>query len=165
MAFGPLASRGAQHGTGPLPFIAAYRAAGGVKPDVFALNPYMEGLLPEYVPTEKLPGGSITLRNLDQLENVLRAWVGKPVPIWLTEFAWRTAPTPHLGIVSQPLQATLLGQTVSLVVDKEPYVDLLIWFLVRDETPTSYWRSGLVTFGWHHKPAFDAYRTLVRAAS
>ena len=90
---------------------------------------------------------------------------GKPVPIWLTEFAWRTAPTPHLGVISAPLQATLLQQTVSLVVDHEPYVDMLIWFLVRDETPTSYWRSGLVTFGWHKKPAFNAYRRLVQTSS
>jgi polysaccharide biosynthesis protein PslG len=164
-AFGPLASRGAQHGTGPLPFIAAYRAAGGVKPDVFALNPYMEGLLPEYVPQEKLAGGVITIRNLDQLEGVLRAWAGKPVDIWLTEFAWRTAPTPRIGTIAPELQATLLEQTVSLIVDREPYVDLLVWFLVRDESATSYWRSGLVTFGWHRKPAFSVFQRLARDVS
>ena len=117
------------------------------------------------MPQEKLEGGSITLRNLDQLENVLRAWEGKPVPIWLTEFAWWTAPTPHLGTIAPALQATLLQQTVSLIVDHEPYVDMLVWFLVRDETPESYWRSGLVTFGWHHKPAFAVYKRLVQSSA
>ena len=93
MAIGPLASRGAQHGVAPLPFLAAYLRAGGPVPEVFALNAYPNGLLPEYAPTEQADGGAITLRNLDQLERALRGRGGE-VPIWVTEFAWRTAPTP-----------------------------------------------------------------------
>src|SRR5262249_36259758 len=128
VAFGPLASRGAQHGMGPLGFLAAYRAAGGIQPDVVALNPYQLGLAPVYLPKETTPDGAITLRNLDQLENALKTWTGRQVPIWLTEFAWRTAPTPHLGTISLPLQATLLDRTIALVRDHEPYVQVFIWF-------------------------------------
>jgi hypothetical protein len=150
---------------GPLGFVSAYRAAEGEQPDVVALNPYMEGLLPVYAPREHLANGAITLRNLDQLENALRAWTGRTVPIWLTEFAWRTAPTPRLRIITLPQQAQLLRQSVALVRDREQYVQMLVWFLVRDETPTSYWRSGLVLFNWRHKPAFAVYRQLARASN
>ena len=48
-----------------------------------------------------------------------------------TEFAWRTAQTPNLGIVSR-CRRRCSGQTVSLVVDKEPYVSVsLIVFRAR----------------------------------
>jgi phosphohistidine phosphatase SixA len=89
---------------------------------------------------------------------------GRAVPIWLTEFAWRTAPTPKLGTLSEDRQAELLQQSVDLVRGHEPYVKILVWFLVRDESPTSYWRSGLVTFDWERKKAFDRYVQLARMA-
>jgi hypothetical protein len=164
VALGPLASRG-EHGLSPLAFLAAYQQAGGPPPQAIALNPYMNGLAPEYLPDEHLPGGAITIRNLDQLEQAATTFVGKPVPIWLTEFAWRTAPTPHMGTITPDQQAQLLQQTVMLIHDHEPYVPLLVWFLVRDESPTSYWRSGLVTFDWQRKPAYTTFAQLARGAN
>ena len=41
-----------------------------------------------------------------------------------------------------------------------PYAKLLVWYLVRDESPTSYWRSGLATFDWQQKPAYGLYKVL-----
>jgi hypothetical protein len=164
VAIGPIASRGAEGGLNPVEFLTAYRLAGGPTPQALAFNPYMNGLLPEYLPGEKPADGSVTLRNLDQIEALLRADAGRAVPIWLTEFAWRTAPTPRLGTLSEAQQADLLQQSVDLVRGQEPYVKLLVWFLVRDESPTSYWRSGLVTFDWQHKKAFDRYAELAQLA-
>ena len=89
MALGPLASRGAQGGIAPLGFLRAYRKAGGTQPDAVALNPYLDGLLPEYQPKEVQPDGAITLRNLDQLEAQLKVDYNRRVDLWLTEFAWR----------------------------------------------------------------------------
>ena len=40
------------------------------------------------------------------------------------------------------------------------YAKLLVWYLVRDESPTSYWRSGLATYDWQQKPAYGLYATL-----
>ena len=80
------------------------------------------------------------------------------MPIWFTEFAWRTAPTPKLGTISPARQADLLHKTVTLVRTRYPYAKMLVWFLVRDESPTSYWRSGLATFDWQHKPAYGMYQ-------
>ena len=48
VALGPLASRGGQGGIAPIAFLARYRAAGGPRPDVVALNPYLGSLLPVY---------------------------------------------------------------------------------------------------------------------
>ena len=68
VAIGPIASRGGQGGLAPIPFLAAYRAAGGPRPDAIALNPYLEGQAPLFVPTERPADGAVTIRNLDWLE-------------------------------------------------------------------------------------------------
>ena len=151
---GPIASRGAQGGLSPIAFLEAYRKAGGPRPQALALNPYMNGLVPAYKPKEAPADGAITLRNLDQLESWLTKTYGGSVPIWFTEFAWRTAPTPKLGTISPAKQADLLRKTVDLVRTRDSYAKLLVWYLVRDESPTSYWRSGLATFDWQQKPAY-----------
>jgi hypothetical protein len=161
VAAGPIASRGAQGGASPIAFLGAYAAAGGPRPQALALNPYMNGLAPAYRPKEAPADGAITLRNLDQLEVWLRRTYGGTVPIWFTEFAWRTAPTPKLGTISPARQASLLRQTVTLVRQHYPYAKMLVWFLVRDESPGGYWRSGLATFDWQQKPAYGLYRSLV----
>src|SRR4029078_4706585 len=79
---------------------------------------------------------------------------GDTVPIWLTEFAWRTAPQPGLGIITPERQADLAEQSVDLVRAHSPYAHMLVWFLLRDVSPTSYWRSGLVDSDNHKKPVF-----------
>ena len=48
VALGPLASRGGQGGIAPIAFLARYRAAGGPRPGIVALNPYLGSLLPAY---------------------------------------------------------------------------------------------------------------------
>jgi hypothetical protein len=155
VAIGPIASRGGQGGLAPIPFLAAYRAAGGPRPDGIALNPYLEGQAPLFVPTERPADGAVTVRNLDWLEGLLKQAYGTTMPIWLTEFAVRTVPP-----VTNLDQATQLRQTVSLVRTHYPYVPLLIWFLLRDQGPHDYWRSGLVDTAWHKKPAFSVFRSL-----
>jgi hypothetical protein len=155
VAIGPVASRGGQGGLAPIPFLADYRAAGGPRPDAVALNPYLEGQAPLFVPTERPKDGAVTVRNLDWLEGVLKQAYGRRMPIWLTEFAVRTVPpTTNLD------QATQLRQTVELVRRHYPFVPLLIWFLLRDQGPRDYWRSGLVDTAWHKKPAFAVFKSL-----
>jgi hypothetical protein len=155
VAIGPIASRGGQGGLAPIPFLAGYRAAGGPRPDGVALNPYLEGQAPLFAPTERPADGAVTVRNLDWLEGVLRRAYGRRMPIWLTEFAVRTVPP-----VTNLDQATQLRQTVQLVRRHYPYVPLLIWFLLRDQGPHDYWRSGLVDTAWHRKAAFAVFTSL-----
>ena len=91
VAIGPVASLGAWHGLSPLRFLERYLAAGGPAPDVLAVNPYMEGQTPQYLPTDYPSDGAVTVNNLDVLEQKLRGLEGHEVPVWLTELAWRTA--------------------------------------------------------------------------
>jgi hypothetical protein len=155
VAIGPVASRGGQGGLSPIAFLADYRAAGGPQPEAIALNPYLEGQPPLFEPTERPKDGAVTVRNLDWLHGVLQKAYGTSIPIWLTEFAVRTVPP-----VTYTDQATQLRQTVDLVRAHYPYVPMLVWFLLRDQSPTDYWRSGLVNTAWQHKPAFAVFRTL-----
>jgi hypothetical protein len=161
VALGPLASRGAQGGISPLGFLRAYRKAGGVQPDAIALNPYQDGLLPEYKPKEVQPDGAITLRNLDQLESQLKTDYKRRVDLWLTEFAWRLGKTPKLGNVTAARQARLTKQTLTLV-RRYPYVRIFTWFLLEDESQ-GYWKSGLVGPGGQPRPAFKVWKQAERA--
>jgi LemA protein len=161
VALGPLASRGGLGGIAPLAFLKRYRVAGGPRPDVVALNPYLEDLLPVYRGTEAEADGAITIRNLDRLEDALTAVYGDTVPIWLTEFAWRTA-GPAAGGVTPQRQAALAEQSVDLVREHYPYAQMLVWFLLRDVSPTSYWRSGLVDSANDRKPVFATWARLAR---
>jgi LemA protein len=162
VALGPLASRGGQGGIAPIAFLARYRAAGGPRPDVVALNPYLGSLLPVYTGVEQEADGAITVRNLDRLERSLEAAYGGTVPIWLTEFAWRTANQPGIGLITPKRQAELAEQSVALIKEHYPYAEMLVWFLIRDVSPTSYWRSGLVTHGNEKKPVFAVWSRLAR---
>jgi LemA protein len=163
VALGPLASRGGQGGIAPIAFLARYRAAGGPRPDVVALNPYLGSLLPVYSGLEREEDGAITIRNLDRLQSALMKAYGETIPIWLTEFAWRTAEEPGVGLITPERQASLAEQSVDLVRAHYPYAEMLVWFLVRDVSPTSYWRSGLVDSANHKKPVFAVWQRLARA--
>jgi hypothetical protein len=160
VALGPLASRGAQGGVAPLDFLKAYRRAGGIQPDAVALNPYQEGLLPEYRPKEVQPHGAITLRNLDQLESQLKLDYKRRVDLWLTEFAWRLGKTKGLGNVTVSRQAKLTRDTLTLV-RRYPYVRIFTWFLLKDESK-GYWKSGLVSAGGVPRPAFRVWKQAER---
>jgi LemA protein len=164
VALGPLASRGGQGGIAPIAFLARYRAAGGPPPAVVALNPYLGSLLPVYRQGEREQDGAITIRNLDRLENALTKAYGESVPIWLTEFAWRTAQQPGIGLITPARQAVLAGQSVQLVRDHYPYAGMLVWFLLRDVSPTSYWRSGLIDSNNHEKPVFALWEGLAHTS-
>ena len=158
VALGPLASRGAQHGLAPLAFLRRYAAAKGIAPEVIALNPYQDGLPVEFAPRERTAGAAVTLRNLDQLEAGARSLYGHDVPVWLTEFAWRTGSSPDA--VSPDEQAALAEQSVALVREHYPYVKMLIWFLLRDVSAASYWQSGLVDSKNQRKPVFSVWQRL-----
>jgi LemA protein len=163
VALGPLASRGGQGGIAPIAFLNRYRAAGGPRPAVVALNPYLGSLLPVYRGDEQEADGAITVRNLDRLEQSLESAYGEAVPIWLTEFAWRTAQQPGIGLITPARQAELAEQSVELIREHYPYAEMLVWFLIRDVSPTSYWRSGLVTHGNDKKPVFGVWKRLARS--
>jgi hypothetical protein len=55
-----------------------------------------------------------------------------------------------------PLRA---GPARAVAAELAPIV-ALVWFLLRDQGPHDYWRSGLVNTAWQRKPAFAVFKTL-----
>ena len=163
VALGPIASRGAQGGLPPLSFLAAYRNAGGPQPDAIAINPYLDGLLPQYEPNEHLADGAITLRNLNQLETQLQTDYARPVDVWLTEFAWRVGKSGPLGNVTPARQASLTARSLKLV-EHYPFVRVFTWFLLKDQSQ-GYWSSGLVGPNGRLRPVFSVWKNFERRHS
>ena len=46
------------------------------------------------------------------------------------------------------------------IVRRNPRIDMMLWFLVRDELRPTGWQSGLVSAGGRRKPAFFEFQRL-----
>jgi hypothetical protein len=64
--------------------------------------------------------------------------------IWLTEYGYQTNPPDRALGVSPAKQARYLSEA-SLRAYRAPYVDMLVAFMVRDDTFAGGWQSGLFT--------------------
>jgi hypothetical protein len=98
--------------------------------------------------------GVLTLANLPSLVGEVRRDFG-PKRIWLTEYAYQTNQLDPFG-VSPVLQAKYVADS-ALRVRGAPFVDLLIQFLVQDESRRNGWQSGLVSPSGIPKPAFNSF--------
>jgi hypothetical protein len=119
--------------------------------------------------------GAITLANLGELENELNrllALDGRPrrggLPMYLTEFGYKTNPPDPWVHTSLSQQATWLNQG-EYISWKYPYVRTMAQFLLVDNAPNpewpkgsrAYWSSfttGLETHAGTPKPSYAAYR-------
>src|SRR5712691_5443549 len=132
----------------PIAFLDAAKRAGMKTFDAYAHNPYYG--VPTETPTTKPPPTSsghaptaVTLANIDTLTTEVSRLYG-PKKLWITEYGYQTnPPDPQFGI-SWALQAKYLTQAFA-IAHKNPRIDIMIWFLVRDEPSLSGWQSGLVT--------------------
>jgi hypothetical protein len=156
--------RSSRPSVSPLAFLRALRSAGLKRFDAYAHHPYYGR--PNETPTTKppAPGGArptaVTLGNLDVLVKQLTRLYGKR-RIWITEYGYQTNPPDRSFGVSLKKQAAYLKQAFA-IARKNPRVDMMLWFLVRDEPELSGWQSGLMTADWHAKPAFNVFRRLPR---
>ncbi len=85
--------------------------------------------------------------------------------IWITEYGYRTNPPDRLFGVSYAKQAAYLTHQAFLRdrARKNPRVDMMLWFLLKDEQSLAGWQSSLITFGRKHKPAFNAFLKMAAA--
>ncbi len=146
----------------PLSFLIAAHRYGMKKFDVYAHNPYASAgnESPSYVPKGNARR-RIQLGNI----NLLLTQIGKfygPKHLWITEYGYQTNPPDHT-ILSTSLakQATYIKQAYALA-RKNPRIDMLLWFLVRDQPQISGWQSGLETVAGVHKPAWNAFLSVPR---
>ncbi|MDX6425291.1 MAG: hypothetical protein QOD52_696 [Gaiellaceae bacterium] len=84
--------------------------------------------------------------------------------IWITEYGYQTNPPDKLFGVSWAKQATYLTQAFA-IARKNPRIDMMLWFLLKDEPIVANWQSGLLTATGQKKPAYNAFMKMAAAAS
>ena len=79
--------------------------------------------------------------------------------IWITEYGYQTNPPDSIVGVSWAKQALYLKQAFG-IARANPRIDLMLWFLLRDDPNPAGWQSGLITAAGKHKPSFAAFEGL-----
>jgi hypothetical protein len=146
----------------PLGFMQAMRRAGVAHIDAYAHHAYSGG--PKEAPwTKPRNPTALTLGNLPTLvKAVTRLWGKKP--IWISEYGYETNPPDSTFGVSSNTQARYLTSAVQ-ITRKNPRVDMLMWFLLRDEARFRGWQSGLVSSKNVIKPAYWAFQKQAAAVA
>lgn len=112
-------------------------------------------------PLQRARFPNVHLTTLPQFEDSLKRWFRrKVVPIWITEYGFETKPGEPKG-VTLAQQAAYARQSLQLARNL-PYVDVFIWFIMRDD-PTSTWQSGLLNRDGSRKPAFSTFAAVAKA--
>jgi hypothetical protein len=145
----------------PIAFLTALKGAGLEKFDVYAHHPYYgspaEG--PD-APPRTTASRAITLGNIGTLIKTLTRLYGNK-HLWITEYGYQTNPPDRIFGVSWKKQAKYLKQAYA-IVRKNPRIDMMLWYLLKDEPVLSGWQSGLMTYQGKKKPAFAAFAALTR---
>ncbi len=141
----------------PLMFLKAVHADGLRHFDAWAHHPYY--ISPADTPSSKPNSATaITLGNIQTLIDQVTRYYGSK-PIWITEYGWQTNPPDRFFGVSWSKQASYLTQAFA-IARKNPRIQLMLWFLLKDEPNLSGWQSGLETVTGQKKPAFSAFQHL-----
>jgi hypothetical protein len=143
----------------PLAFMRALKSNGLKKFDAYAHHPYYQ--TPVDTPTTKPKvATAVTLGNINVLiAELTRLW--GPKRLWITEYGYQTNPPDRVFGVTPAKQALYLKQAFS-IAKANPRIDMMIWFLLRDEPRIGNgWQSGLLTASGAKKPAFTAFQRLV----
>jgi hypothetical protein len=142
----------------PLAFLRAAKAAGMKKFDAYAHHPYYQRPTDSPAAVPKV-STAITLGNIDVLIKEVTRLYG-PKRIWITEYGYQTNPPDRTFGVTPAKQALYLKQAFA-IARANPRIDLMVWFLLRDEGRISDgWQSGLLTVSGARKPAFAAFQKL-----
>jgi len=133
------------------------KKAGAAGFDAYAHHPYYGA--PSESPATPSPGrGGVTLGNIDALVAEVTRLYGRK-RIWITEYGYQTNPPEKAFGVSYAKQATYLKQAYA-IARKNPRIDMMVWFLMKDEKRLSGWQSGFLTAAGKKKPSYNAFRSL-----
>jgi hypothetical protein len=173
VACGVTAPRGNNEASSPRPSVsplAFLRAAkkGGLKTfDAWAHHPYYAG--PADQPTTKpvtakgAPTTAVTLGNIgDLIKEVTKLYGNKR--IWITEYGYQTNPPDSVYGVSYAKQAAYLKQAFA-VARQNPRIDMMMWFLLKDDPNPNGWQSGLISASGAKKPSFNAFKAMALGAT
>jgi hypothetical protein len=145
----------------PISFLVAAHAAGMKSFDEYAHHPYYAAPKesPTFVPTGKAKR-RIQLGNINTLIAKLTQLYG-PKHLWITEYGYQTNPPDKNFGVSLATQAKWLTQAYS-IARKNPRIDMMLWFLIKDDSNLGGWQSGLETVRGKKKPAWNAFLKVPR---
>jgi hypothetical protein len=140
----------------PIFFLRGMKRA-GAHFDAYAHHPYYNH--PNESPTFRPKTfRSTTLGNINLLIRELTRLYG-PKRVWITEYGYQTKPPdPYFG-VSWARQAGYLSQAFA-IARRNPRIDMMMWFLLKDEGRISGWQSGLYTAAGRRKPSWRAFQRL-----
>jgi hypothetical protein len=146
----------------PLTFLAAAQKFGMKQFDVYAHHPYVDkgSEAPSYKPAGT-HARRIQLGNINLLIDKVTQLYG-PKRFWITEYGYQTNPpdTTIFGI-SWAQQALYMQQAYAMA-RKNPRIDMMLWFLVKDEPNLGGWQSGLETVTGKKKPSWNVFLSLPR---
>jgi hypothetical protein len=153
---GVTAPRAGSAGVAPVAWIRGMAAA-DARLDAYAHHAYPGRPQSETPWGPKCPNcQTITMADLERLETEVRRAFGHK-RIWLTEYGYQTNPPDiYLG-VSPETQAKYVA-SAAMRAYRASSVDMLIFFMVFDDTQPAGWQSGLFTADGRVKPAYDAFR-------
>ena len=116
---------------------------------------YFEGHVRELLAASAEQGlEGVVMKRLDSL-------YGGRKRLWITEYGYQTSPPDRAFGVRYAAQAKYVHQAFA-VARKTRRIEMLVWFLIRDERRLSGWQSGVVSVRDTRKPSFHAFRTLRR---
>ena len=142
----------------PLAFMRGLKAAGLRRFDAYAHHPYY-GRKTE-TPSTKPSATAVTMGNINTLiAQLTLLWGNKR--LWITEYGYQTNPPDRAFGVTYAKQAAYMKQAYAMA-RKNPRIDMMLWFLLRDEPRLGGWQSGLLTRTGQKKPAFNVFRLLPR---
>ena len=146
----------------PLSFLTAAHGFGMKTFDVYAHHPYADAgsESPIYIPSGNNKR-RIQLGNIKVLLAQITKFYG-PKHLWITEYGYQTNP-PDKTIfgVSWAKQAADMKQAYA-IARANPRIDMMLWFLIKDEPNIGGWQSGLETVAGVHKPSWNTFLNLPR---
>jgi hypothetical protein len=151
--------RSSRASVSPLAFLRAAKRAGMKRFDAYAHHPYY-GSARETPTSRPRARTAVQLGNIGDLIKELTRLYGKK-RVWITEYGYQTRPPDRFFGVSYAKQAAYLRQAYG-IARKNPRIDMMLWFLLRDQRALSGWQSGLMTLSGKRKPAFTAFQRLRR---
>jgi hypothetical protein len=143
----------------PLAFLRSVKKYGLRRFDAWAHHPYAPraSLTPSSKPNVN-DKSTVILGNIGVLTKELSRLYGKK-PLWITEYGYQTRPPDRTFGVAWKTQARYLAQAYS-IARKNPRIQMMIWFLVKDESRLAGWQSGFFTTAGKRKPSYYTFRAL-----
>ena len=130
--------------------------------DVYAHHPYADRGIekPTYIPKGKQKR-RIQLGNINTLLKLVTQYYGNK-HLWITEYGYQTNPPDKTAFgIPWKTQAAYMAQAYA-IARKNPRIDMMLWFMVRDEPNIGGWQSGLATVTGKKKPSWKAFIKLPR---